>query len=389
MRRAPRCRSESPARSRPAASASPERAAAAAARTSPARGTRPVVHRHAQRLRQHREVLEAHLLVEQREAMEVEGVVVLARARRRAGRGWSRATRPGTAGSPAGPARPSAARPRRRRPGHRGRVVQRVGVGQDRGQPRMPRIGGLAAPALHVAGDPVLLEPADPAERPERRIEVLRRAPAAVRRPGARTVARRRLEQRRPAPGSGCGHRSGRATSGWLAPARWREARAVKAGRLGELRGTARARGGCDARPSGRVERQVARGHVGLVEARGRHLVRRLALPHTQVIGTIVESSIDAGTQAQHLARIATLARLPKVTWIAPDSMATELMYSLTILSTTASRPRRCRPASSPASPTRRATVGLTIRSSLADSTIGRGSILSEHAGPRSTRARR
>ena len=46
-------------------------------------------------------------------------------------------------------------------------------------------------------------------------------------------------------------------------------------------------------------------------------------------------SSITPGRRLSTLPWIATLARLPKVTWIAPDSIATELMYSLTILSAT------------------------------------------------------
>ena len=46
-------------------------------------------------------------------------------------------------------------------------------------------------------------------------------------------------------------------------------------------------------------------------------------------------SSITPGRRLSTLPWIATLARLPNVTWIAPDSIATALMYSLTILSAT------------------------------------------------------
>src|SRR6187401_2267749 len=57
-----------------------------------------------------------------------------------------------------------------------------------------------------------------------------------------------------------------------------------------------------------------------------------LAWPQTQVIGTIGEASTTPGRKISILPRSAALARLPKVTWIAPDSIATELKKLLTML---------------------------------------------------------
>src|SRR6187401_1935874 len=57
-----------------------------------------------------------------------------------------------------------------------------------------------------------------------------------------------------------------------------------------------------------------------------------LAWPQTQVIGTIGEASTTPGRKLSTLPRSAALARLPKVTWIAPDSTATELTTLLTML---------------------------------------------------------
>src|SRR6187401_576143 len=57
-----------------------------------------------------------------------------------------------------------------------------------------------------------------------------------------------------------------------------------------------------------------------------------LAWPQTQVIGTIGEASTTPGRKLSILPRSAALARLPKVTWIAPDSIATELKKLLTTL---------------------------------------------------------
>ena len=169
-----------------------------------------VVHRHAQGLRQHREVLEAHLLVEQGEAVEVEGVVVLLAQRRRAGRAWSRATRPGTAGSPAGPA---GRRPRGRGgsggprwPGRTARrrwAGSRPGAGPADRRPRRARAGRCgrsSTPGTSRSG-----RASRAADRG------WRRRPAAARRPatGPRPAPPRAAS---PTPGSGCGRRSGPAT---------------------------------------------------------------------------------------------------------------------------------------------------------------------------------
>ena len=126
----------------------------------------------AERLRQHRERLGVHLLVEQREAMEVErGVVLDGDAGEQLERRLERVDEVGAGRLQVGQrarrrARGGAAgRPRRVVPARR----RRAAIEASRG---LRRVGALAAPALHVAGDPVLLEPADVAERPERRVEL-------------------------------------------------------------------------------------------------------------------------------------------------------------------------------------------------------------------------
>ena len=50
------------------------------------------------------------------------------------------------------------------------------------------------------------------------------------------------------------------------------------------------------------------------------------------MIGTIGEASTTPGRKLSTLPRSAALARLPKVTWIAPDSTATALTKLLTML---------------------------------------------------------
>jgi hypothetical protein len=55
---------------------------------------------------------------------------------------------------------------------HLARVVQRIGTGTLRRRMRAARIGRGTAPTLRVAPDPVLLEPADVAQLPQRRVEL-------------------------------------------------------------------------------------------------------------------------------------------------------------------------------------------------------------------------
>ena len=88
--------------------------------------------------------------------------------------------------------------------------------------------------------------------------------------------------------------------------------------------------------PGATVERQVAQRHVGLVEARARPsgwAARRSRRPTRT--GTIRASATTPGRRVSILPCIATLARLPKGTWIAPDSTATEPTWSLTMRSAT------------------------------------------------------
>ena len=158
----------------------------------------------------------------------------------------------------------------------------------------MRRIGALAAPALHVASDPVLLEPADVAERPERRVELRGERRRQIGRQRERRAVGRRLERGRPAQGVVARVDQGEREQLLAGRA---QARAVEA-RTRRTR-SRRRRGG---RAGAAVERQEARRHVGLVEAPHRHLVRRLGVAADPGDRNDARVLDHAGTQAQHLA---------------------------------------------------------------------------------------
>ena len=146
--------------------------------------------------------------------MEVEGVVVLvAHAVEQVERGLERFDQVLTRRlqCPAG----------RRRPGRGGSAAPRwpgrtaLSAWRTGSRPAAAPADRRASPrrALHVAGDPVLLEPADPSERPERRIEARDNARRQLAAAEAQHVARRLLEQRRPGQGPVAARRSGPATA--------------------------------------------------------------------------------------------------------------------------------------------------------------------------------
>ena len=173
----------------------------------------------------------------------------------------------------------------------RRRVVPGVGLGNDRRQARMRRIGALAARALHVAGDPVLLEPADVAERPERRVE-LGGERRGRDRPATRAPRRRPPPRARsPSAGCGCARRSGRARAAPCRPSAGSRCR----GRTRRTR-SRRRRGG---RAGAAVERQEARRHVRLVEALARpscSAARRCRTPTRRERCARPRSRRDAGS---------------------------------------------------------------------------------------------
>src|SRR4029078_2785814 len=144
----------------------------------------------------------------------------------------------------------------------------------------------LAAPALDVAGDPVLLEPADVAERPEHRVELRRERCGKIGGERERRAVGGRLERARPAQGVVArvdqGERkqllAGRAQAG-----------AVEAGRVELDHGGAEA-----AAPARQLNGRKRAGTSVLLRPFTIILFGGSALPHTHETGTMRASSITA-----------------------------------------------------------------------------------------------
>ena len=94
------------------------------------------------------------------------------------------------------------------------------------------------------------------------------------------------------------------------------------------------------------------------------------ASPQTHEIGTIFASSTTPGRKLSTLPWIAALALLPNVIWIAPDSTATALIMSLTILSATGRPAAALSTGSLPVADHAAAIGGLTMSASLIASTM-------------------
>ena len=244
----------------------------------------------------------------------------------------------------------------------------------------MRRIGALAAAALHVARDPVLLEPADVAEGPERRIELGGERRREVGRQDERLAVVGGLRGRGPAQGLVAGLDQGQREQ--LLAGACAGARRRGRGRRSSI--TARA---ClrPAPPPGRraaVERQVARRHVGLVEALATHLVGRRGVaadpghrhdrrvlddagPQRSApcpdrdVGVVAEGDLDRARLDRHRADVV-------VDDLVGDRQA---------------RRRRCRAAACRSRAQAAAIGGLTMSASLIDSTMRSRISLSEMPG--------
>jgi len=125
--------------------------------------------RNVQRLRHVGGGLGVHVLVEQREAVEVERFLSL-------GRAGEQAQRLGQAGGEVGARRGQVGQrqaPARRVLDQAG-VVERVGAGQAAGGPVAVGIGREAQVALRIAREPEVVKPRDMSHFPQRRIELRR-----------------------------------------------------------------------------------------------------------------------------------------------------------------------------------------------------------------------